>query len=364
MRSPPDARRAVLLVPLLALAGCFERAQPSVASAPTPVQVVRVALAPAAAERAFAGIIRPRREADLAFRAGGRIISREVDVGSVVVAGQVLARLDPTDLALTVRSAEADLASAEAQADQARSDARRGHTLKGQGWTAAATDEVKQAAARAADERVAAARAALSLARNKQEYAALVAPAAGTVTAVMADPGTVMAEGQPAMRLAESGALEAEVALPEGVVAEARTAAATVTVWSRPGTTLRATLRELAPAADAKLRTYTARFTLAEAPAWLAQGMTATVHLGGAPGAAVATLPEAALTDRGAGPIVWVVRPQGDGVDARPVRVLALRQEQVQVDGLRDGELVVGLGVQKLDPAAHVRVADIRPIAE
>jgi hypothetical protein len=34
------------------------------------------------------------------------------------------------------------------------------------------------------------------------------------------------------------------------------------------------------------------------------------------------------------------------------------------VSGLSDGDMVVALGVQKLDPAARVRVADIRPATE
>src|SRR5271165_5883369 len=99
----------------LVLAACFERAQPSVENAVRPVQAVRVVLASDSESRAFAGTIRPRHEADVGFRAAGRMLSRDVDMGARVTAGQVLARLDPNDLALAVRSAEADLASAEAQ---------------------------------------------------------------------------------------------------------------------------------------------------------------------------------------------------------------------------------------------------------
>ena len=85
-------RAALMLTVPLLLGGCFERAQPSVENAVRPVQAVRVVLAADADSQAFAGTIKPRREADLGFRAAGRIASREVDVGSVVRAGQVLAR--------------------------------------------------------------------------------------------------------------------------------------------------------------------------------------------------------------------------------------------------------------------------------
>lgn len=347
----------------LVLAACFERAQPSVENAIRPVETVRVVLASDSESRAFAGTVRPRHEADVAFRAAGRIASRAVDVGARVSEGEVLARLDPADLALAVRSAEADLASAEAQATQAQSDAARSRTLRGQGWASAATDEVKQASARAAVERVASARAALALARNRLGYADLRAPSAGVITATLADPGTVVSEGQPVLRLAQVGAPEAEIQLPEQALPDAARPGATVTLWARPDLKLHAKLRELAPAADGKLRTYAARYSIENPPSWLAFGMSATLHLPGADTTQVATLPASALLDRGQGPMVWEVKGTGHLVE-QPVQVRRLQQDRVVVTGLADGEQVVALGVQKLDPAARVRIADQRPATE
>src|SRR3712207_7219152 len=110
----------LLALTVLAVVGCkAEGTTRPQAEAPRPVQVAEVRLAPAAADRAYTGVVRARREADVGFRAGGRIISRLVDVGDRVFAGQELARLDPADLALAARAAEADLAAAEAQSRQA-----------------------------------------------------------------------------------------------------------------------------------------------------------------------------------------------------------------------------------------------------
>jgi RND family efflux transporter MFP subunit len=273
-------------------------------------------------------------------------------------------RLDPTDLALSVRSAEADLASAEAQSGQAQADAARSHTLVAKGWVAAASDDVKQATARSAAEKVASAQAVLTLARNKLDYAVLRAPVAGVITAVLADPGTVVSEGQPVLRLAEAGAIEAEVALPEAAVADAAQDRATVEVWARPDAAISATLREVSPAADPKLRTYTARYTLEAPPSWLAIGMTATVRLAHHDASRLASLPASALADRGAGPMVWVVVDADGALDPRLVQVRSLRQGRALVAGLQEGELVVSLGVQKLDPEARVRVADISPLTD
>lgn len=357
-----SAAPLTLALPLL-LGGCFERTQASVDTSVQPVQVVVVALADDAATRAYAGTIRPRHEAAVGFRAGGRIQSREVDIGAHVAAGQVLARLDPTDLALATRSAAADLAAAEAQATQAVADAARSRRLRADGWVSAATDEARQAAARAATERVASARAALALARNRLAYAELRAPEAGVVTAVLRDRGTVVAEGDPVLRIAEAGPPEADVQLPEQALPDAARPGATVTLWARPGESIPAHLRELAPAAEGPLRTYDARYVLDGTPGWVALGMTATLHLPAPRADRVAVLPASALLDRGDGPTVWQVTP-GGSLRARKVTVRRLEQDRVVVSGLAGGERVVALGAQKLDPAARVRVADIRPVTE
>ena len=78
-----------------------------------PVQVQRVAFANENAAREFVGVVRARYETDLGFRVAGKIVTRVVNVGDRVKAGDVVARLDPQDLKL--------------QAESARGRARRRH---------------------------------------------------------------------------------------------------------------------------------------------------------------------------------------------------------------------------------------------
>ena len=80
-----------------------EASPPPAASIARPVQVAEIRLAPATDIRAYTGVVRARREADVGFRTGGRITARLVDVGTRVAAGQPLARIDPADLALALR---------------------------------------------------------------------------------------------------------------------------------------------------------------------------------------------------------------------------------------------------------------------
>jgi HlyD family secretion protein len=66
------------------------------------------------------GAIQPARQIDLPFQQAGTITSVDVKVGDQVKAGQVLARIDDTDLKLQVQQAQASLKAAEAQLAQAK----------------------------------------------------------------------------------------------------------------------------------------------------------------------------------------------------------------------------------------------------
>jgi RND family efflux transporter MFP subunit len=351
---------ALLLLSLPLLAAC--QAEPPAAAAPAPprpVQVVEVRPSAAEQSSAHTGVVRARHEVDLGFRAAGRIATRLVELGEWVEPGQPLATIDPADLTLALRAAEAELAAAEASARQAANDAARSRALLAAGHVAAAFDDQRQASARSTAERAAAARAQLELARNRLAYTTLLAPHRGVVTALLAEAGQVVPEGQAVLRLADPAERELLVRVPESALPDLARAQAEARFWARPDQPQRATLREVAPQADTQLRTYAVRFALPEAPDWIALGMTGTVRLS-TPASSAATLPLSALHDRGEGPMVWRLLPEGR-VEAVPVRVLTLGAQTVAVSGgLAMGDQVVSLGPQLLDPQSRVRVVQTR----
>ncbi len=65
------------------------------------------------------GVLEPLTTVEVKSRAGGRVIELKVDVGESVTAGQLLAKIDPSDSAATMRSATADLDGAMARREQA-----------------------------------------------------------------------------------------------------------------------------------------------------------------------------------------------------------------------------------------------------
>jgi multidrug efflux pump subunit AcrA (membrane-fusion protein) len=100
----------------LAMAGCQQETK-----VPEPVRpVLSTILQPAALESTVAvGTVQPRYETNLGFRVMGRLIARPVNVGDLVVKGQVVAAIEPTSLDLAVRSAKADLSKTEALLENA-----------------------------------------------------------------------------------------------------------------------------------------------------------------------------------------------------------------------------------------------------
>ena len=319
--------RAVSLIGVLPLlAACDDHAASATAKPERPVQVERVAFENENATREFVGVVRARYETDLGFRVAGKIVSRVVNLGDRVKVGDVVARLDPQDLKLQVESAEAEFAAATSSLYQAAADLERYTTLKTRGWVSIADFDRKTAAKDEAEGRLDRAKRSLELAHNQLDYSDLKADADGVITATLAEPGQVVAIGQPVVRLAHRGEKEAVVALPETWLTEARSAKATVQLWSGPGRNFAARLRELSPQADAATRTYAARFTIDNPDNSVALGMTATVTLLHSADVQVAKLPLAAILNRGTGPSVYVVDTSG-ALQLRPVKVASFTEE-------------------------------------
>jgi multidrug efflux system membrane fusion protein len=327
--------------------------------APTPPRAVRVqavAAGAAAAEQSYTGVVRARYETDLAFRVGAKIASRHVEVGQRVSAGAVLFRLDPTDYRLAVKAAEADLTAADAEVVQATADDARMARLRDTRAVSSSETDKARSARDAAVGRRDRARETLTLARNRLAYCELTADADGVVTALTAEAGQVVAEGQVVARLARDGEREAVVSLPENQADAARSARATVTLWAAPGESYPAVLRELSPTADPVTRTYQARFTVANTGPEVVLGMTATVHLAPADAAPGYVLPLSSLLRTGDRPAVWVVDRRTGAISLTPVEVREYRQETVVLSGgVKPGQLVVTAGVQKLDAGLTVR---------
>jgi RND family efflux transporter MFP subunit len=322
-----------------------------------PAKVMEIAYQRHSQSLVLAGTVVPRIETNLGFRVAGKIVSRSIDVGTVVKPGDLIAQLDPADYRLAVDNARAALASAEADHVRARADHERYLNLRGSAAFTAQTLEQRQSLAATAQARVEQARSQLSSAENNLAYTELHSDTAGVVTAVQAEVGQVMAQGQGVVRVARTDELEIVVGVPEHrlkAVREAR--AATFELWSDPGHRYTARLRELSPSADAMTRTYPARFSVLEPPPFIGLGMTATLSFERPDAQPLAEVPLSAIFQRGTQPAVWVVDKDSNTVSLRPVTVARWRDDTAAISaGVKDGEMIATAGVHKLEPGQKVK---------
>lgn len=338
---------ALFAVSLL-IGGCGREAPPSEPLRPV---LTRVLGEPVGSRGAtYTGEVRSRYESQLGFRISGKIVARLVDVGAQVRAGDVLARLDPADTALSQ-------AAAVAQLDLAEADVRRYRELRARNF-------VSQAALDAKETTFKAARAQADLARNQDSYTVLRADHAGIVSQVAAETGQVVAAGQTVVRLARADALEVAIAVPESRVADVRVGqAAIIGLWADEQASFRGVLRELSQVADPLTRTYAARVSFAEPDSRVRLGMTANVTLadenGATPPAGNLSVPLTAIFQQDGKPAVWVVG--GDQtLTLRQVAVVAYGEtDAVLGGGVKSGERIVIAGVHKLAAGEKILAVDL-----
>jgi RND family efflux transporter MFP subunit len=324
------------------------------APAPEPVRAVRtmvVATEAVGGLHKFAAEVRARTESRLAFQVPGRLLRRPAEIGATLRAGDVLAEIDPQDLRLAQNAAQAAVAAADVNAAQAVADLRRFRDLHAQGFISAAELQRRETSARAAEAQLAQARAQAAVQGNQAGYSRLLAPVAGVVTAIEAEPGAVLAAGQTVLRLAHAGPRDAVFAVPEDAVdglrpLRGREGALQVQPWAA-SERWPATVREVAAAADPATRTFLVKADLGRAAADLGQTVTVMLPLPARDG--LIRLPLSAVRELGGKTVVWELDPGAMTVKARPIQVAGADGNLALVGGgLAAGAEVVTAGVHVL----------------
>ena len=116
----------------------------------------------------YVGTVQSRHEVNEAFRVGGKVLQRKVDVGQKVREGDVLAVLDDADYRHAEEAARQQFVAATTQARQAESDRKRLDALKSDGSVSVSDEEKAQSSAETA---TATAEAAGAAARTRAQPA-------------------------------------------------------------------------------------------------------------------------------------------------------------------------------------------------
>ncbi len=330
------------------LAACAPQARAAQrASAEVPLVPVRLApveAGPADHPIRASGLVATKDGWDLAFKVGGLVARMEVREGDRVARGQVLARLDPTELAAGVRQAREAL-------DKARRDASRLAML-------VAADSAPRTAADDTRTAQAVAEAQLAAAEFNLRHATLVAPDDGWVDRRLAEPGEVVSPGRPVLRVSGLGnGFVVRVALPDrDVLGLEPGRRATVTLDAAPERPFAGRVTEIARTAARGTGTYEVELALDAPPgAALLSGLTAKVEIARTL-PAEGSVPLSAVVDAdGEAGSVFVV---ADGVAHRvPVRIALLQGDRAALaSGIAGVGEVVTEGAPRLADGARVQV--------
>ena len=322
----------------------------------TPVPKVRTAEILSAQEQhwTLSGTVQSRRDAALSFLISGQINERLAQAGQRVEAGDVLLRLDPRDIRQQLAAAQANVAAARAQAENAEANRDRLASLSQKGLVPVQAYEDARAQARAARQSAKAAEAALAQASSANEYGELRAPADGVLLEVTGEVGQVVTAGMPVATLAYDGPRDIEVFVPE----RRRTDLPEQARVELYGSDLQAPaqLREVAGSADPQSRSWRTRYSIEDDPQAWPLGSSATLILPSSTNGAAATLqrvPVGALIDQGQGMGVWVVEEE-------QVRWQAVDLERMDTEfayvhsQLPAGTTIIALGAHLLEAGQKV----------
>jgi membrane fusion protein, multidrug efflux system len=248
-----------------------------------------------------------------------------VNVGDVLAAGQIVARLDPQIQQSSLRSAQANLSSAEAQLKEAQITLWREQELLKSGWTSRAKFDKAQHNFETLQAQADAARAQVRIAQEQLSYTVLFTDAPGAVTAVGSEPGEVIRAGGMIAQVARDGGRDAVFDLPEQLIRTGpRDPLVEIALTNDPQVKATGRVREVSPQADPASRTYQVKVGITDPPEAMRLGATVTgrVTLAAPPGVEI---PASALTKTNEGPAVWVVDPPSQTVALRSVDVLRCR---------------------------------------
>ena len=315
---------------------------------PTAVEVSEVKRGSVAREATVAGVLSPIRSVGVNAQLGGALLAVHVEEGAVVREGQVLAEVDSRELRAQVRSAEAQL-------NLARSTAERSALLYKDRVVTAAEYERDQAA-------LAAAQAALEALRLRLSYASVRAPTSGVITDKRAEAGDVIQGQARLFTIADVSTLVVLVQVSElDITGLSVGQTADITIDAFGATRFQGRIRRIFPAADSVTRMVPVEVALTGSatrqlkPGYLAR---VTVRLGERPGVLLA--PVSSVVGSRDARAVFVVR--SGKAERHPVRIGQASGDVVEIlEGLDVGDSVVVAGAENLRDGADIRI--VPPIA-
>jgi RND family efflux transporter MFP subunit len=327
-----------------------------------PVKAIQLSPPKSVRAMVFPATAKAAREVKSSFRVGGPLVLLDAETGQKVEKGRLLARIDPRDFTIAIKTLEARLASSRAKLEEAALQYKRYTNLHAQGAVAKAKYDSSKAAFRMLTAQVEADTQSLKDAKNALIDTRLKAPFTGYVHQKFVENRETVAAGQPIVTLVDLSVLEVEFGLPEDLVNQvSQFQTYAVQFDAIAGKKFAATLKEVGKKPDPTSRVYPMTLVLEKAAAATVRpGMAARVRIrvavGDEPGRFIVPVP--ALFKRRCDAFwVWVFDPDTGVVKSQSVIAGKLTPEGVEITGsLASGQWIVIAGVHHLQEGQKVRL--------
>lgn len=302
----------------------------------------------------FTGNLLAVNRAELRAEVSGRVTHVNVQEGDEVKAGTVLSAQDEDDLQLGKQAADAQLAMAQAQADQANRDNDRAQMLLAKRSVTKQAAQLAETNFNASMANVRAAQSNLGLAKSRIRKSRIVAPFAGQVAQRLVQPGEVLNPGQSAFTVVDNRKLEIQAELPTEALATVKVGMKASFRVAGFDTPFEATLTQISPSVQADGRTLRVRLEVPNADNKLKGGLFAEGEIVANSESKKPALPASVLTAVGRNAEIFVV--ENGTAYRKKITVGADQGGWRPVDGLKAGAHIVAQGRDLVADGTHVKV--------
>lgn len=201
--------------------------KPAAESTPAPVVFARSDITQVHTSRLqrglpLTGTLAPRSEARVNARVAGELVMMSVREGQAVKRGQVLARIDQTEVQARVAAREADVEAARAQLVLAQKNRSTQQALLDRNFISRNAFDATQSSHAVAEAKLRAAEAELALAEKSRGDSVLAAPFDGVISERHARQGERVSVDAPVVTVVDLSRLELEAPVPAAQIARVK----------------------------------------------------------------------------------------------------------------------------------------------
>ena len=373
--APPRARRflkaALVAVSVLAVTGALVGWRASQADKPNPKppeaartfefapgDLAQLRGEPLGRQVPISGTLRPVLQATVRAKVAAEVTALRAQEGQPVEAGAVIVSLDTADLKARLDAQTAAVAEARARLDLARKNHATNQALLEKAFISQNAFDSVISSVQVAEANLASAEAQAAIARRAMEDTQVRAPFAGIVAKRWVNQGDKVAVDMPVAQVVDLTRMEIEAQIPAGEIPFVHVGQAiAVRIDGFAGRVFKGKVERVSPSAEAGSRSIAVFAALPNADRALRGGMFANGTVATGSGAEVDVIPTAAVIEEGGQAYVYVIR--NEKVERRAVVLGEKSAERGLVvvrEGLERGVPVIAVKAEGLKPGAKAIV--------